>query len=299
MPPAQAALGIDIGGTHVRTGLVSAAGAVVARAASPLPRGGDPVQLSALLAQHVQQVLPGKECTVSAVGVAVPGIWDRQTGLMQQALNLPHLEGVNLRQLFARAFGRPVLVESDVNAAGWAQWHATEPRPERFVYLSIGTGVGGSVILGGQIVRHSRGGAGHFGHLIVDTSPDAPPCRCGARGCLEALVSGPALLPGDTQGPDRACRALAIALVQLAVIYAPDVISLGGGVIDHRPELPASVAAVFQRARSSLVPAGIQVQRASLSSDEAGIRGAALLALHALSGDTAGTKDETQDGEMG
>ena len=109
----------------------------------------------------------------SAVGIAMPGIWDRQTGVMQRALNLPRLEGTDVVRLFERALRRPVRVETDVNAAGWAQWRAIRPCPLRFVYLSIGTGVGGSVILDGQLLRHTRGGAGHLGHLIVDTAADA------------------------------------------------------------------------------------------------------------------------------
>jgi predicted NBD/HSP70 family sugar kinase len=215
---------------------------------------------------------------------------------MQRALNLPKLEGINVVQLLEQALERPVRVEIDVNAAAWAQCHALRPRPARFIYLSIGTGVGGGVILAGQLVRHTHGGPGHFGHLIVDTAADAPQCRCGARGCLEALVSGPALARGRRQNPERkrrahahgpaaqhdigtAGRALGMGLLQLAVIYAPDVIAVGGGVIDHEPGLLERARELLPQLAGTLVPAGLQIEQARLSADRAGIIGAALLAL--------------------
>jgi len=283
MHPAETALGFDIGGTWVRAGLVSADGTIRARVESPLPPDGDPALLSQLLAEQAARVLAGADSAPSAIGIALPGIWDRQTGVMRRALNLPRLEGTDVVRLFERALGRPVLVESDVNAAGWAQWRASQPRPQRFVYLSIGTGVGGSVILDGQLLRHTRGGAGHFGHLIVNTASDAPLCHCGARGCLEAMVSGPALRSAPHHGP-VACapgsdRALAVGLCQLAVLYAPDVIALGGGVIDAQPELADLAGAAFRQLGGTLAPSALRIVRAPLSTHEAGVLGAALLAL--------------------
>jgi glucokinase len=281
MDAARIALGIDIGGTWVRAGVVDGDGNVLSRVESPLPAEGDPVLLGQLLAEQKECVLAGAAPPLSAIGVAVPGIWDRQTGVMQQALNLPRLAGTNVVQLFERALGQPVAVETDVAAAGWAQWQAARPRPRRFVYLSLGTGVGGSAILDERLVRHTRGGGGHFGHLIVDTSPDAPLCRCGARGCLEALVSGPALQRAGERKSERAVRALAIGLGQLAMVYAPDVIALGGGVIDAEPGLIELAAAMFRQLGSTLVPAGLRIERAPLSTHEAGVIGAGLLAMEA------------------
>jgi glucokinase len=218
---------------------------------------------------------------------------------MQRAVNLPRLESQNLPELFLaalpppvrRALLAPLLVETDVIAAGFAQWRAAPAA--RFLYVSVGTGVGGCAILDGQIVRHTRGGAGHFGHVIVDTSGAAPRCGCGARGCLEAVLatlrSQPQPLGQPANAADAArspaaeqeasARALAIALLNLAHMYAPDTIVLGGGVIDHQPELVAAVDAAFAALRGSLVPTPCTVRRASLASNEAGVIGAALLAL--------------------
>lgn len=283
------ALGIDIGGTHTRLGIVEPGGRVVEFREHPTPAAGDPSELSGLIKQTIEAWSSKHELGNAAVGVALPGIWDRATTIMQRALNLPRLDGVRLDELFEHAVGRSVYLETDVIAAGWAQHRALDPSPARFAYLSIGTGVGGCVILDGQIVRHTRGGAGHFGHLIVDTSPNAPRCRCGGRGCLEALVAGAAWKTSaaqNTRSVDgeasatvaRGARALAVAASQISAIYAPDVIVVGGGVAEGIPDLIEQADQHFHRSASGLVRAHPPIRPAPTPSAQAGIIGAALLA---------------------
>lgn len=280
MTPAKTALGIDIGGTWVRVGLVTARGELIAHLAAAAPPEGDPALLTDLLATQVRRVLEGTPGGAMAIGIALPGIWDRQTGIMERAVNLSRLEGRNIRQLFADALGRAVFVDTDVNAAAWAQWRALRPSPKRFVYLSIGTGVGGGVIVDGQVLRHTHGGPGHFGHLVVDTAPDAPLCRCGARGCLEAIVGG-AAKPLRKPTAESATHALAIGIQQLAVLYAPDVIALGGGVIEHQSALIDQARLAWDQLHHGLAPPELSIERAPLPSDRAGVVGAGLLALQA------------------
>ncbi len=280
----------------MRAGVVTSVGRIVTRRDAPLPPDGQPAALAPLVKQLTAEVVAAAGREPVACGVALPGVWDRHTGVMQRAINLPRLEGVNLQHLFRTACGREVLLETDVNAALWAQWHACEPRPARLLYLSLGTGVGGAVLIDGKILRHTRGGAGHFGFLIVDTSPAAPCGRNSIPGCLSAIAAGPALHLAATGQTDfdalgaeplakpviaRAAEALAVAFVQLVHIYAPEVILLGGGVIDHHPELVARGAAAFGRYQSTLIPPGLRIERAPLSTHEAGVIGVARLALGA------------------
>ncbi len=286
-------IGIDIGGTHVRVGAVAPDGRIAARCDARTPAGGNPERLGTLLRDGVRRITDEHGPPAGPVGVVLPGVRDPATGILQRALNLPGLGRVNVREYLAEAIGHPVFVESDVNAAGWAQWHHRNPRPARFAYLSLGTGVGGSVILDGELVRHTRGGAGHFGFLVVDTAPDAPVDAAGVPGCLSAVAAGPALQGGAPPGgpPDpatepvlseavrgRAARGLAVALADVVYTYAPECIGLGGGVIDHHPELVADARAAFERYRGNLVPAELVIERAALRSDDAGVIGAALLA---------------------
>jgi len=279
--PRSPAVGIDIGGTSVRAALVDNSGHILAATRAPTPAGDDSQQLVEMLARLVGDVSKQAAATIPTIGVALPGIRDAETGVMQRAVNLPRLEGVNVRELFERALHRPVYLETDVNAAGWAQGRATAPPPRRFVYLSLGTGVGGCVILDGEIVRHTHGGAGHFGHLVVDTAPDAPVCTCGARGCLEAITSRPPSADATAWGEwaVKAANALALGLLQIAHLYAPHTIMLGGGVLEHHPELVPRTQSAFNALCSTLVPEQMSIQAAPLPADEAGVIGVALLAL--------------------
>jgi predicted NBD/HSP70 family sugar kinase len=294
MNPRQAAnLGVDVGGTSIRVAAVAPNGAILCARTCRTAPDGDPDSLADGLRRLCTEVSSSVPLGNEPAGVAIPGIWDRETGVLRRAVNLPRLEGRNLLTLFADALGRPVHLETDVNAAGWAQWRSRVPRASRFVYLSIGTGVGGSVILDGQIVRHTNGGAGHFGFLIVDTDPGAPAGRNEVRGCLSAMVSGPALglfidaaerpgeraaEPGPPTYSPRSARALVIGLAQLAHLYNPDVICLGGGVIDNIPGLLHAAREHFELFRSRMMPPHLTIERGPLASDEAGVIGAALLA---------------------
>jgi glucokinase len=286
--PDLTALGIDIGGSRVRAGLVRATGDILARADALVPPDGDPQPLAEVVRDLALRVGVVHPSTAARVGVALPGIFNRRTGVVQRAVNLPKLEGVNVRRLLQDALGAPLLLDTDVSAAGWAQWRRTSPQPRRFIYLTLGTGVGGCVILNGRVLRHTHDGPGHLGFLIVDTSADAPVDGAGVRGSLSALVCGPALQAAEE--PDGALPAAVLAhtavalargCLQLAHLYAPDVIALGGGVIDHHPELVDGAWQAFARYRSGLTPPDLRIARAPLPGDDAGVIGAALLALRA------------------
>ena len=256
----------------MRVGVVTRAGeaAEIRQAATP-PRG-EPQALAATVRSLADSLKP---IPVDLVGVAVPGV--REGARMVRAVNLPALEGVDLGELFGGALGRAVHIETDVNAATLAQQRHAAPQAQRFVYLAIGTGVGAGVLLNGVLLRHTRGGAGLFGHLIVDASADAPLCRCGGRGCLEAHIGGWALAGGEPG--ERAVEALVTGLLQIAAIYAPECIVLGGGVVSAA--LVARAQAAFDARRTSLTPTGLTILDGSLYAEQAGVVGAALCAASA------------------
>lgn len=267
------ALGIDIGGTSCRAAVVSRSASILRTQREPTPADGDPQQLAATLSRLVAAVSRGEESASRPAGVALPGIWDRGSGRMLRANNLPRLAGVDLIGYFGAVLRRPFVLETDVNAAGWAQWRACSPQPARFVYLSIGTGVGGAAIVDGALLREEDGGAGHFGDIVVDDSPDAPAGRTGVRGGLEAVVrlalerarQDPGAIPG-------AAAAVACGLREITLRLAPDTVALGGGVLDH-------VVDFFELVAAATTDLPVRLVRAPLRSDEAGVTGAALLAL--------------------
>lgn len=284
------ATGIDIGGTRCRAVRLDATGAVVAHAVRATPRASADELLAAVVGLAEEVGRSSMEHALRrGVGVGLPGIVD-EAGVMRRAVNLECLEGVGVRPFFSAALGADVLIDTDVNAAAWAQWRRSPSPAERFAYLSVGTGVGAGVILRGELVRHTHNGPGHWGHVIVDGWPDAPRCRCGAKGCVEAVVAGAAWGDGSGIG-DRAsgmgdrmryggrARALAATCLQLASVYAVDVIALGGGVIDARPGLVDDVRRDMYAMRGSVTPDGLRIDTAPLPSDQAGAIGAALLAM--------------------
>lgn len=273
------ALGFDIGGTRTRAALVQRDGAIVARRAAPTPEGGEPQALGGLLSELARELEGEAPATIAQfTGIALPGVWDERERVMRRAFNLPRLEGVNFGALFEAAVGR-CCFETDVIAAAIAQHRVLAQPPGRFVYLSIGTGVGGAVLFDGAPLRHTLGGAGRLGHLIVDSAADAPLGSSRIRGSLEAMLCG---TPAAKVPLERRARALAIGLLQLTHLFAPDLISLGGGAIERAPSLLLAAVAEFVAIASPLTPAAMQIESASLAGDDAGVIGAALLA-HARS----------------
>lgn len=281
--PEHVHMSFDLGGTRVRAALVSADNSVRAHRAAPTPAGGEPQPLAALLQRLTAELRSHAESLAwllpqdDAVGVCLPGILDPARRLMRHAVNLPRLQHVDVAALCSAAIGRRVVLETDVNAAALAQWQALPDPVPRFLYLSLGTGVGGAVILNGQILRHTNGGAGHFGFLVADTGPHATARLTGLPGCLSEYLSGRVLRDAEANTRRRAAEALAVALSQLTHLYAPDVIALGGGGVEHEPWLLPAALEAFQRLPSPIIVAP-RVLAGALSSDAAGVVGAALAA---------------------
>lgn len=281
-------LGLDIGGTHCRAALVDARGVIVGqvrRRATPASAAG--------LARRVRELrdecVAASGLTPTVVGVGLPGWRDRSTGVMRRAVNLPFLEGLDVRRFLEQALDAAVRIETDANAAGWAQFAAgRRPASSRsdqtYAYLSIGTGIGACAIVDGALVTHTRGGPGHFGHMPVDTSDDAPLCACGARGCAEAFLAAwrataaPGGAPPAASRSPALLRALTVLCRHVAAVYAPERVELGGGVVDADEALAPAVAAACAAQRGSLWEGGFTVTRAPLPGEQAGVIGAALLA---------------------
>lgn len=278
-------LAVDVGGTSTRVAIVSPNGTILAHSVFSTPPRGAPAALKPALFTAVSSLLAqsAAEDLLATAGVALPGIRDERNQIVR-AVNLPDLQGIDAGDFFAGALGRAVVIESDANAAALAQWRALErggQASRRFVSLSFGTGVGGGVILNGAILRHTRGGAGHFGHIPVDCSPTALRCACGGVGCVETVareLARCAARPSIDEERRRAIGGIVHGLLTIAVIYSPDRIALGGGLLDHHPALLDELGRAFDARRTSLLPADLAIVRSPLRSDEAGVIGAAELA---------------------
>lgn len=251
---------------------------------------------------------------VAAAGLGVPCTIDQRTGVAIMAVNLPLID-VPIRDMMRDALGLPVFVDNDVNAAILAEHRFGAARGvENAVMISLGTGIGGGLVLGGEVYRGTVGAASELGHTVVDL--DGPRCQgnCPNRGCIEAVASGTALgregreaaerapesalgallaqhreidgkavtdaaLDGDRTARDVVAligRRLGVAFSSFANIFDPEVIVVGGGVIEVG-ELLLQPAREELRARALHPMNATRVVAAELG-DEAGVVGAATLA---------------------
>jgi glucokinase len=261
---------IDLGGTKLRSIVADASGRVL----------GDDIRLSH--AQEGLEVVLGRmvECLdaslakagversrLRGLGIASPGAVDSVRGIVPDAPQLPGWRDVPLARLVEERVGVPVRLENDATAAALGEHRFGAGRGSRYMlYLTVSTGIGGGIIIDGEMYGGKSGAAGELGHVVIDMN--GPPCGCGARGCLEALASGTAIgkrgedLAESGRSPilarlrreegrvtaemmqraaekgDRASREafreagryLGVALASYVNIFDPEVIVIGGGV---------------------------------------------------------------------
>jgi glucokinase len=204
-------LGIDIGGTKLALAVGDDEGRLVARQRRPMAPSGDPVQDIAAIATDAHRLLRDNDVqleTLTCVGISAPGPVDVAAGRVVNPPNLPGWGDVPLGRLVGEVFRRPAHLENDANAAALAEWRFGAGRGcSDLVYLTMSTGVGGGLILGGRLHRGRTGRAGEIGHVPIEA--EGALCSCGQRGCLEAYVGGAAWtrrLQAQTPAASRAAQ---------------------------------------------------------------------------------------------
>lgn len=238
---------VDIGGTRTKIGIVADDGSVVRNDAIGTSAAGDPEPLVASIAATLRPMIAAAGSVVG-IGVSVAGFLDREHGVMIENANLPKLCGFPLRRALMERLSLECRLEVDSNAAVLAEHRfGTGKGASRLLGVTVGTGLGGGVIIDGALLRYTGECAGDIGHIIVD--PDGRLCTCGAHGCLEAMVCTAALseraggrrtrdvVNAAHRGEKRAAEALAetgrwlgLGLASLAPLFAPERIVVGGGV---------------------------------------------------------------------
>jgi glucokinase len=189
-------LTVDIGGTKTACAVATGDGEILARREHHTPLTGGPEACLQRIARDLRRVLRAAKAQLAApltsIGVAVGGPLDTRTGIVYSPPNLPGWDAVPVKDFLQQAFGLPAFVENDANAGALAEHRFGAGRRARnLVYLTLGTGIGGGIIMDGRLYRGTTDDAGEIGHTTI--LPDGPPCLCGKRGCLEALVAGPAI----------------------------------------------------------------------------------------------------------
>jgi len=221
-------LGLDLGGTNIKAVLLTADGTVVQRLAAPTPPGGGAEAVTAALAAVGSALAAGR--TLSGVGVAVPGVVDAARGVVRFLPNVPgEWDGRPLAAELGAALGAPAALLNDVRAATYGELRFGAGRGcSHFVMIAVGTGIGGGLVVDGDLYLGAGGHAGEVGHQVLDLH--GPRCGCGGWGCAEALASGPAL---------GAAAARTVAQGMTTALRA----ACGGQIGRLTPHLVAEVAA--------------------------------------------------------
>jgi glucokinase len=311
-------IGVDLGGTKLLAGVVGPDLAVRHRVRRQA-FGLDQARLMATIVDAVEEARAEVEEDVVAVGFGIPVTLDRRTGTAAYSTHLP-LADVPFEAVMSERLGLPVAVDNDGNCAVLAEArHGAGGGAGNVVMLTLGTGIGGGIVLGGRLQRGWIGAGAELGHMVIDM--DGPPCQghCPNRGCLEVMASGSALVREASlrvaRRPDTAlglaleegreltgpfvtelahdgdpvaqeaiavvARALGVGLANIVNVLNPEVIVIGGGVI-AAGEMLLEPARAEMRARA-LLPArdAVRVVAAEFG-EQAGMIGAALLAREAV-----------------
>ncbi len=309
-------VGVDLGGTQIRTGLVTPQGRVVRREATQTPRKGGPDAVIERIVQQVLAVMGPERDKVQGIGVASPGPVDPYSGTVRFAPNLPGWKDVPLRDRLAARLHLPVRVGNDANLAALAEHHFGAGRGiADLIYITVSTGIGGGIIVGGRLLVGHRGYGAEIGHQTIEDA--GPRCKCGNVGCLEALASGTAIArearvavaagtatqlssmcggdiwritarmvadaarAGDELSREiyrRAGHYLGVGIINLMHIFNPQRIILGGSVMKAQDLFAPSMWEVINTRAWQVSREDFDIVEAALG-DNVGILGAAALVL--------------------
>jgi glucokinase len=295
------AIGIDIGGTKTAVAAVDASGSICARA--DLETRSDRGFATCLLqlTEHIGSVLNKANWPAQAlagIGIGCAGPVNPLRGTIHNPYTLPGWDGADIVTPLRETFRVPVRLENDADAAAVGEFQFGAGREANpLVMVTLGTGIGGAVLVNGQIYRGVNGEHPELGHLRV--LPDGPECYCGTRGCWESLASGTAITaagkpfgfndsrvvfaaaPGDTRAAaivQRAVNATAAATWTMLHTVLPQRIILGGGIgEEHFDVFAAPMRQQISRA-TQILTGGVEIVKAKLG-NAAGVIGAACLAF--------------------
>lgn len=311
-------LGIDLGGTNIAVGVVDDNYQIVARASSKTMIDS-PEQVADAMAETAREALKNANLTLNDVpwiGVGSPGTVNKETGLIEFANNLPFKNTPMVQMLSDRLDGKRVIIANDANAAAYGEYMAGALKgADNAVAITLGTGVGGGVIINHKIYAGSNYAGTELGHTVIVV--DGRHCSCGRDGCWETYASATGLIrttkeymenapkdselwklvdgdlnqvtgrtafdamrAGDPIGKqivDEYVKYLSVGIVDMINIFQPDILCIGGGISNERETLMAPVREFVEKNQYAMNSAKKTVVcRAELGND-AGIIGAALL----------------------
>jgi glucokinase len=304
----------DLGGTHLRAATVDEDGSIQFRLKQNTPPAEKPDEIVHALVQAVRECERQSAATgrrIRVVSVVVPGSVSVEAGLVVKAPNLPCLDGFNLTAALTRELERPAILENDANAAAVGEmWQGAGRGRRTIVCVTLGTGVGGGIILDGKLWRGVNDSAAEIGHMCVDPFGGVA-CQCGSRGCLEVYASATAIVRMTREArprhPDSVLQSnaltseavyragvegdelalevfrrmgvyLGIGLANLINILNPEMIIIGGGVVNGWQLFEKDMNHQVAERAFPLPAAQVKIVPGECG-DDAGLLGAARLAF--------------------
>jgi glucokinase len=314
----KAFAGIDVGGTNIKFGLFHPDGKIIYKEQRPTmaEKGATPLMhLITNIAERLMMHASEDELEVPWLGVGTPGSIELKTGrVLGQTPHIPGWEGMEIGENLRDRLNMPVWVDNDVNAMALAELkYGAAVGAKSAVCVTVGTGIGGAVIIDGKVIRGFSHSAGEIGHMTINF--DGPPCKCGKKGCVEAYCSSNAIvtrtkkklekdltpvfqeLTGGDLGKlnikiitgaarqddyvakealEETSEYLAIAMGNVANLINPQLIIFGGGIVDGWPEFIGKVSSAIRKHAFPSAVKELKISKAALGND-AGFIGAGLL----------------------
>lgn len=296
-------IGVDLGGTNLRVAAIDERGVVLDRVSEPAVFDAGPERVVNDIVKVIHQVRSRLSSDgLLGVGIGVPGFIDMEAGVVIGSANLPGFQGFPVRDQIQSHLGTPIILENDANAAALGEhWMGAGKDVKYLALLTLGTGIGGGIIIDGKVLHGFLGMAGEFGHMTV--FPDGNPCGCGNCGCLEKHASATAIAAMGRmmhfgrettsatvyelalKGNERALlvfetvgRALGVAIASLINIFNFPLYLLSGGPLPAWDLFAPAMFGEVKKRSFTYARTGTRIERALLGAD-AGLFGAAYLPM--------------------
>ncbi len=311
--PGKLIVGVDVGGSKINSILADAKGNIKAKDLRDTRAKRGPDAVIERIIESIRQVASGN--TVEGIGVGAAGACDTVNGIITSSPNLPQWVNIPLRDVIQRQFDCPVYLQNDATLAALGEHRFGGGKGvDHMIYVGVGTGIGGGIIIGGQLYSGASGSAGEFGHMTIDVN--GPSCPCGNTGCWETLASGTALAreaveriqegqktnilkfaegkmervsarkvhlaaqKGDRLANELIAQTgyyLGVGLVNLVNIFNPQLILIGGGLSRMGKLLTGPAANVVKEHAFELPAAAVSIEIAQLGVDAEALGAVALV----------------------
>lgn len=301
---ARVVLAADLGATHARVAVTDLGTEVLAERAAEVPIDRGPEETLRWLQRTFEEMLAESGHTVGEVcgiGVGLPGPVEHSSGRPVNPPIMPGWDGFPVPEWLGERLGAPVLVDNDVNIMALGEHWAARPEADHLIFVKVGTGIGCGIISDRRLHRGAQGAAGDIGHIQVSPTLDVV-CRCGNRGCLEAVASGAAVAArlreagveatggrdivrlvrsGNTQAVQlirQAGREIGEVLASIVNFFNPSVIVVGGDVAEAGEQILAGLREVIYSRSLPLATQHLTITASDLG-DRAGVIGAAVMVI--------------------